>query len=77
MVISSSIFLSFLSYLKFKSLRNPAFYFIVIFYLHNFSFSVLKNNGLDIFWRADPSVDFSTMDSIVAFNLFVCGFHLL
>lgn len=71
MVISSSIFLSFLSYLKFKSLRNPAFYFIVIFYLHNFSFSVLKNNGLDIFWRADPSVDFSTMDSIVAFNL-VC-----
>jgi hypothetical protein len=71
MVIFSIIFLTLISYFKFNTLRNPAFYFIIIHYLHNFSFSVLKNNGLDIFWRADPSVDFSTMDTIVSFNL-VC-----
>ena len=69
MVIGSIIFLTLISYFKFNTLRNPAFYFIIIHYLHNFSFSVLKNNGLDIFWRADPSVDFSTMDTIVSFNL--------
>lgn len=71
MVIFSIIFLTLISYFKFNTLRNPAFYFIIIHYLHNLSFSVLKNNGLDIFWRADPSVDFSTMDTIVSFNL-VC-----
>ena len=71
MVIFSIIILTLISYFKFNTLRNPAFYFVIIHYLHNFSFSVLKNNGLDIFWRADPSVDFSTMDTIVSFNL-VC-----
>ena len=69
MVIFSVIFLTLLSFLKFSTLRNPAFYFIIIHYLHNFSFSVLKQNGIDIFWRADPSVDFSTIDVVVMFNL--------
>ena len=69
MVIFSLIFLAFLSHRKFGTLRNPVFYFLVIHYFHNFSFSTLKNKGLDIYWRASRSVDYSTMGDIITFNL--------
>ena len=69
MVVFSILFLSILSWIKFKTLRNPAFYFILIHYFHNLSFSTLKKSGLDIFWNAAPTVDFSTIDATVRFNL--------
>ena len=69
MVVFSILFLSMLSWVKFKTLRNPAFYFILIHYFHNLSFSTLKKSGLDIFWNAAPTVDFNTIDTIVRFNL--------
>lgn len=69
MVVASALFLILLSYFKFKKLFNPVFYFVVIHYLHNLSYYVLKKNGLDASWRADASVDFSTFEIIANFNV--------
>ena len=69
MVIISIIILVFFSYRKFQTFRNPVFYFLIIHYLHNFSFSTLQKFGLNIFWRADTSIEFGVMDDIINFNL--------
>lgn len=70
MVVLFSLFiLSYFSLLKFKSFNNPVIYFLVIHYLHNLSFSTLKNFDYNIFWIADKSVGFDTINIVKNFNL--------
>jgi hypothetical protein len=69
--IFSSIFQIFLSLYVYRKFLNPIFYFNLLFFLHNWSFSfgsVIYPESL-LSWRADPSVSYESQSEVLLINL--------